>query len=72
AVKAPIALLDLSHASFISALASWQQERAKITSLAPIFVLPDGDDNGYLNYCTLVSVRYAASASSSSNKSQSG
>ncbi len=33
----------------MSALVRVQQDRAKIPSVVPIFVLPDGDDNGYMN-----------------------
>ena len=47
--KNPIVLDDLSHSSFISALLRVQQDRANIPSVVPIFVLPDGDDNGYMN-----------------------
>lgn len=47
--KNPIVLDDLSHASFTTALERVKQDRAANPTVVPIFVLPDGDDNGYMN-----------------------
>ena len=46
----PIILDDFETATFESALGRVKQERLKEASTLPVFVLPDGDENGYLQH----------------------
>ena len=46
----PIVLNDFSIASFESALKRVQGDRESYASTLPLFVLPEGDDNGYLQH----------------------
>lgn len=45
----PIVLEDLSRSTFNKALSRVKQERSSNKSIVPVFVLPDGDDNGYMD-----------------------
>ena len=46
----PIVLPDLSKESFAAALKRVKDERVSQPSTLPIFVLPEGDDNGYMQH----------------------
>ncbi len=46
----PIVLKDFSVASFEAALKRVQDDRESYPSTLPLFVLPEGDDNGYLQH----------------------
>jgi len=46
----PIVLPDLSKAAFLAALDRVRSDRASKPCTLPIFVLPEGDDNGYLEH----------------------
>lgn len=46
----PIVLPDLTTESFAAALARVKDERTREPSTIPVFVLPEGDDNGYLQH----------------------
>jgi hypothetical protein len=46
----PIVLPDLSAASFGTALDRVKSERQSLPSTIPILVLPEGDDNGYMEH----------------------
>jgi len=46
----PIVLPDLSQESFIEALQRVKSDRETEPSTIPIFVLPEGDDNGYMEH----------------------
>lgn len=46
----PIVLPDLSLSSFSAALVRVKRDREKNPGVLPVFVLPEGDDNGYMEH----------------------
>lgn len=46
----PIVLADLTADSYRAALKRVQDERGKYDGVLPVFVIPEGDDNGYMDH----------------------